>query len=141
MLSHLLDLIFSKRRAEFTGHYDRAERTRTYDVDSKPRRLQLGLRWNKTDLLRKIPPPHCLEPEHPAPCNRRICATCSHSSLNENQHLICSHYWSLVQPGDTCPDWDRALCDGCSGPAFPELGTLHPKLPVRRDVFTWLPPE
>ena len=62
MLSKLLNLIFPKRRTDSPGHYDRFERTRRYDVDSSPRRLQLGLRWNKTDLLRKIPPPTAWSP-------------------------------------------------------------------------------
>ena len=147
MLSKLLNLISPKRRAEFTGHYDRAERTRTYDVDSKPRRpydiepKPLSSTLPKTESIvhvSQIPPPHCREPEHPAPCNRRACITCSHSEFNEYQHLFCRHYWSLVEPGDTCPDWSRDLCDGCSGPRFPEPGTIHPEPSYTpRDVVNW----
>ena len=138
MLTYLLNLIFPKCSTNLSGHYDRTERTGTYDVDSKPRRPQLGLRLNRQEILRQIPPPHCLEPEHPAPCNRRVCITCSHSELNEYQHLICRHYYSLVQPDDTCPDWSRDLCDGCSGPRFPGPGTIHPEPSYTpRDVVNW----
>lgn len=128
MLSKLLNLIFPKRRTDSPGHYDRSERTRRYDVDSSPRRKENDRPWPLSETLRQIPPPHCLEPEHPAPCLRHTCLNCSHCDMIGRGEFRCTHHYSIVKPDDTCSDWERSLCAGCDGPLYGNLIQTRPEL-------------
>lgn len=128
MLSKLLNLIFPKRRTDSPGHYDRSERTRRYDVDSSPRRKENDRPWTPSETLRQIPPPHCLEPEHPAPCLRHTCLNCSHCDMIGRGEFRCTHHYSIVKPDDTCSDWEHDLCPGCDGPRYGKLIQTRPEL-------------
>ena len=130
MLSKLLNLILPKRRTDSPGHYDRSERTRRYDVDPSPRRKENDRPWSPSEILRQIPPPHCPEPEHPAPCLRRVCATCSHFDITDTGEPtpICRLEYSIVKPGHSCCHWVRCLCAGCVGPRYGNLIQTSPEL-------------